>query len=237
MAYETNDLFAQHFTEAGKTTPPRYLNVRFDADGTFLPMPGNTVVSHVVPGSKTEDALMRVRQVLLDLPFGDRFAYTPKASYHMTVFQGVIEDRRKPDYWPRGIALDAQVEETTRLFLDRLAALPPTPSFRMKMVSVTPLGLVLTGATPEDERCVRALRDTLTAQFGYRHPDHDDYIFHITLAYLKDWLPADAGTTYLSAFAEIGRAFAAEIETLELGAPALCEFSDMTEFRPLGFLS
>lgn len=237
MVYETNDLFAHHFAATGKTTPPRYLNVRFDAEGRFLPMPGNTVVAHVVPGSKTEVALKRVRQALVDLPFGDRFAYTPVSSYHMTVFQGVIEDRRKPDYWPRGIALDAPLDETARLFLDRLAAMPPAPSFRMKIVSVTPLGLVLTGATPEDERCVRTLRDTLAALFGYRHPDHDDYVFHITLAYLKDWLPTDAGPAYLSGLAEIGRAFAAEIETLELAAPAFCEFPDMSEFRPLAFLS
>jgi len=237
MAYDTNDFFAEHFTETGKSAPPRYLNVRFDANGNFLPMPGNTVVSHVMRGSKTEEALKRVRQALIDLPFGDRFAYTPVSSYHMTVFQGIIEDRRKPDYWPQGVALDMPVEETTTLFLQRLASLPPAPLFRMKLASVTPLGLVLTGAAPEDERTVRALRDVLMAPFGYRHPDHDDYTFHITIAYVKGWLPADATTTYLPALDEIGRAFADKVEIVDLGAPAFCEFPDMTEFRPLKFLS
>ena len=43
--------------------------------------------------------------------------------------------------------------------------------------------LVLTGATERDENTVRALRDDLVDPFGYRHPDHDSYTFHITMAY------------------------------------------------------
>ncbi|BCH23607.1 DUF1868 domain-containing protein [Mesorhizobium sp. L-8-3] len=237
MAYETNDAFAENFTEIGKDAPPRYLGIRFDATGTFLPTPGNTVVSHVVPGSRTEAALARVRQGLMDLPYGDRFAYTPVSSHHMTVFQGIIEGRRKPDYWPEGVALDAAVEQTTSLFLDRLSSFRRGDPFHMKVVSVTPLGLVLEGATERDEVTVRALRDDLVGPFGYRHPDHDSYTFHITMAYPKAWLPAGAEAAYLPALAALKDSLAQEIDMVELGAPAFCEFTDMTEFRPLKFLS
>ncbi|BCH31335.1 hypothetical protein MesoLjLc_32650 [Mesorhizobium sp. L-8-10] len=237
MAYETNDAFAENFTEIGKDAPPRYLGIRFDATGTFMPTPGNTVVSHVVPGSRTEAALARVRQGLMDLPYGDRFAYTPVSSHHMTVFQGIIEGRRKPDYWPEGVALDAAVEQTTSLFLDRLSSFPRGDPFHMKVVSVTPLGLVLEGATERDEYTVRALRDDLVGPFGYRHPDHDSYTFHITMAYPKAWLPAGAEAAYLPALAALKDSLAQEIDMVELGAPAFCEFTDMTEFRPLKFLS
>lgn len=30
---------------------------------------------------------------------------------------------------------------------------------------------------------MHAWRDALSAPFGYRHPDHDTYAFHITFAY------------------------------------------------------
>jgi hypothetical protein len=106
----------------------------------------------------------------------------------------------------------------------------------MRVSEVTPLGLVLTGATQQDEQSVRALRDALTVPFGYRHPNHDGYTFHITLAYLKSWLPGDAGAAYRPVLQDLARAFAAEIDVVELGAPAFCTFPDMTEFRPLRYL-
>ena len=232
MAYETNDRFAQHFAETGKDAPPRYLGVRFDDGGTFLPQPGNTVVCHVVPDSRTAGALLAVRDALKTLPHGDRFAYTPPSSYHMTVFRGVIEGRREAGHWPADMPFDTPIEETTRHYRKRLAAFS-APPFRMRMVSVTPLGLVLTGATDADESTVRAIRDGLVAPFGYREPDHEDYTFHVTLAYVMGWLPAGAETVYLPALRRIADEFAAAVPVLELEAPALCSFDDMTEFRPV----
>jgi hypothetical protein len=232
MAYETNDRFAQHFTDADKDAPPPYLGVRFDASGGFLPTPGNTVVCHVVPGSRTAAALLSVRAALKALPYGDRFAYTPPSSYHMTVFRGVIEGRREAGHWPADMPFETPIGETTRRYRERLAAFS-APPFCMRMVSVTPLGLVLTGATEADERTIRGIRDALVVPFGYREPDHDDYTFHVTLAYVKDWLPAGTEDAYLPALQSIAADFAAAVPVIELDAPALCSFDDMTEFKPV----
>lgn len=237
MSYERNGAFVEIFTEAGKSQPPHHLNRRFDAEGTFLLQPGNTVVSHVVDGSETQQALARVREALRALPCGDRFAYTPVSSLHMTVFQGTIEGRRKPAYWPQELASVAPIDETTAFFLDRLKAFPKASEFRMRPVEVTPLGVVVTGATLADERSIRALRDQLTVPFGYSHPDHDSYTFHITLAYLKAWLPTDAEAIYLPALAELTRSLMADVEVLELDLPAFCTFNDMTEFKPQHYLA
>lgn len=236
MAYETNDAFAENFTEIGKQAPPRYLGIRFDMSGKFLPTRGNTIVSHVAEGSRTQAAIERVSRALAELPYGDRFAYTPVSSYHMTVFQGTIEGRRQQGFWPDGMASDTPIEETTRLFLERLTNFPPAPPFRMKVASVTPLGLVLTGAGKDDEARIRKLRDDLAVPFGYRHPDHDSYTFHITLAYPKAWLPGGAEAIYLPALAALRDSLVEQIAIAELDPPAFCEFSDMTEFRPLRFL-
>lgn len=233
MPYQRNDAFAENYTEIGKSEPPYYLNRRFDATGTFLPQPGNTIVSHVFDGSDTQRALVRVRDALMALPYGDRFAFTPVSSLHMTVFQGTIEGRRQPVYWPQDVACDVPIDETTTLFVDRLEGFPPAPALRMRPVEITPLGLVATGATLADEMTIRALRDRLVEPFGYRHPDHDRYTFHVTLAYLKAWLPAGAEAVYLPALAELTREFLAEVEILELEPPAFCTFNDMTEFRPV----
>lgn len=236
MRYPTRVTFATYFLETGKDGPPFYLGRRFDAGGNFLHEPGNTVVSHVVPGSATEAALIRVRGRLEALPFAGRFAWTPAESWHMTVFQGTIEGRRADSFWPAGMDFDAPIEETTRVLDARLEGFVPAEPFAVKLVEVTPLGLVVAGATPEDEQRLRALRDRLAEAFGYRHPDHDHYTFHVTLAYVKEWLPADAEETYLPVLEAIGGDFAAEIPVLELAPPAFCSFRDMNLFTPVRML-
>lgn len=236
MRYPTSETFATHFLEIGKDGPPHYLGRRFDAGGNFLFAPGNTVVSHVVPGSATESALTRVRARLEALPYAGRFAWTPIESWHMTVFQGTIEGRRSSPYWPAGMDLAASIEETTRVLDARLEGFPPAEPFAVKLVEATPLGLVVAGATPGDEQRLRALRDRLADVFGYRHPDHDDYTFHVTLSYVKEWLPADAADIYRPALDRIGRHFATEVPVLELTPPAFCSFRDMNLFSPLRVL-
>jgi hypothetical protein len=78
--------------EAGGPNPR--LGSRFNAEGQFLPEHGNTVVAQVTAGSVTEAALIDLRRALMALPFADHFAFTAIESYHMTVFEGVIETRR-----------------------------------------------------------------------------------------------------------------------------------------------
>ena len=151
----------------------------------------------------------------------------------MTVFQGTIEGRRAEDFWPEGMDLDAPIDETTRILDTRLEDFAPAEPFAVKLVEVTPLGLVVAGATPEDERKLRALRDRLADVFGYRHPDHADYTFHVPLAYVKEWLPAGAEESYLPALEAIGRDFATEVAVLDLAPPAFCSFRDMNLFTPL----
>lgn len=236
MRYPTRVTFATYFLETGKDGPPFYLGRRFDAGGNFLHEPGNTVVSHVVTGSATDAALARVRARLTTLPYAGRFAWTPAESWHMTVFQGTIEGRRAAPFWPEGVNLDAPIEETTRILDARLEGFVPAEPFAVKLVEVTPLGLVVAGATPEDEQRLWALRDRLAEAFGYRHPDHDHYTFHVTLAYVKEWLPADAEETYLPVLEAIGGDFAAGIPVLELAPPAFCSFRDMNLFTPVRML-
>jgi hypothetical protein len=226
-------LFEEHLTEAGKDGPPRHVGSRFDMTGNFLPQTGNTVVRQVVPGSKTEAMLVELRDRLKALPFGDHFAYTMVKSYHMTVLEGVMEDRRKPDFWPAKVSYEATIDDTTDLFVERLTGMPQLPSFDMKVERVTPLGLTLKGSTPEHERLARKIRDQLTVPFGDRSPTHDTYRFHVTLAYVKAWLPAGASDIYLPELAKLTEWFATEVEVVELVQPALCTFEDMNWFEPV----
>ena len=223
-------LWQHAFLEGG---PNPRLGSRFNAEGQFLPEHGNTVVAQVTAGSATEAALIDLRSALMALPYADHFAFTPIQSYHMTVFEGVIETRRARGYWPDDLALDASIDAMTQAMSAKLATFTPPPPFRMRLVEVTPLGLHLTGATDLDEANVRAWRDALADALGFRTPTHQAYGFHTTMAYQKHWPAADALGLYERALAQLGADFAARVPVLDLDPPAFCRFADMNAFPPV----
>lgn len=233
LAYATNDEFGRNFISTEKDTPPRHLGTRYDSAGNFLYEPGNTFVSHVVDGSQSQKQLVEVRERLRALPYSNHFTFTPVSSLHKTLFQGVIEGRRGREYWPAALPADAALPETTSWIDERLDGFSVKAPFRIKADMVTPLGVVVSGLTDADEKIMRDARDALAERLGYRHPDHDDYTFHITLAYQLDWLPPEAEAIYLPALAEMKTLLDALPEGIELDMPAFCVFDDMEEFRPL----
>lgn len=217
--------------EEGRTSP--HLGRRFDAAGRFLPEAGNTVVAQVVPGSPTEAALVRLRADLMALPEAGHFAFTAVESYHMTVFEGVVETRRRREEWPEGLPLDMDLAEVTAAMRARLEGWQAPPSFAMRITEVTPFGLRLEGASPGDEACARAWRDALSTALRLRRPTHDSYGFHTTLAYCKAGLPRAALPALRSRMADLTARLQAEVPVMHLARPAFCIFADMNAFPPV----
>lgn len=209
------------------------LGIRFDEDGAFLPEAGNTVVCQVIPGSPTEAALSHFQTALAALPHADLFAFTPLESWHMTVFEGIVETRRLPDHWPAGLDPQAPLPDVTAAMADRLHGFAPLPTPRMAITAATPFGLSLQGATPQDEALARLWRDRLAAALGLRRPGHADYGFHITLAYIKRAIPAPALPLWRAALTDWTLRLQREIAQLDLAPPAFCTFADMCAFPPL----
>ena len=84
-----------------------------------------------------------------------------------------------------------------------------------------------------DDMVKRAWRDSLTKPFTYRSPGHDAYTFHVTLAYIIDWIPDDLVPGYRQALAELTEEFRRRVPVVELGPPAFCTFADMNGFPPV----
>lgn len=224
------DTWQDRFIAGGSN--PR-LGIRFDETGRFLPEHGNTIVAQVIPGSATEAALVDLRASLMALPHAADFAFTAVESYHMTVFEGVIETRREAGYWPQDLTLDLDIDTMTRAMADKLEDFHAPPAFAMRLAEVTPNGLHLTGATPQDEATVRLWRDRLADALGFRSPNHDSYGFHTTMTYQKRWPPASALPQYQAALADLAAEFAAKIPVLHLARPNFCRFADMNAFPPV----
>jgi hypothetical protein len=214
-------------------TPNQRLGVRYDQAGRFLPEAGNTIVAQVIPGSPTEEALIWLREALMALPCGHHFAFTDVKSYHMTVFEGVIESRRAEGFWPAALPLDATIDKATSAMTAMLNSLPELPDFDIRPLEVTPFGLLLAGATEQDTAKVALWRDTLSAALGYRTPLHDSYRLHTTLAYAHTWLPQEALPDYTEAMGRLTRELLARLPRMDLERPAFCRFADMNAFPPV----
>ena len=221
------------FTRSHNRYPPRHLGTRYDASGRFLPEPGNTVVCHLVPGSASQQAVLKARERMMALPGADRLAFTPADSLHMTLFQGVIEYRRRLPYWPDDVALNAPIDEVTELYRARLDSFSPGPAFRIKATELKPTGLTLDGVDERDRRALAEWRDRLSVCFGYRHPDHQDYRFHVTFAYLTDWLEDSMADAWRAGLSEALCALRTEAPVIDLGRPAFCTFEDMRRFEEI----
>jgi hypothetical protein len=222
----------ENYSSANNPAPPHYLGSRYNSAGEFLPDPGNTVVCHVVPGSRTEAVLLEVRRRIMEEASGS-LAFTAPESLHMTLFQGILDRRRSLPYWPQGVALDTPVAATTELFRERLQDFMPGPSFAVEATAVFPSGIIVDGVTAADRHALADWRNRLADVFGYRHPDHDSYEFHITYAYPIRWFePAEIdGWRMLMEELLISIRLAAPV--LELRPPALCSFEDMNWFEEL----
>ena len=140
------------FFEGTNPAPPTHLGRRYDAAGNFLLEPGNTVVSHLVEGAPSQAAVIEVRERMLAMPDADRLAFTPISSLHMTLFQGIIEYRRRLPYWPSDVPLDTGIDDMTRLYLERLRGFEGHGLFNVKVIEVVPTGLTVAGATEQDRR-------------------------------------------------------------------------------------
>ncbi|MBB6413352.1 DUF1868 domain-containing protein [Mesorhizobium sangaii] len=224
------------FFAGSNPTPPIHLGTRYDTSGNFLLEPGNTVVSHLVSGSPSEAVVLAVRDQMLAMPDADRLAFTPVSSLHMTLFQGIIEYRRRLPYWPHDVPLDTSIDAMTRLYLERLKGFKGFGPFNIKVVEIVPTGLTVAGATDEDVRIMAAWRDALAVPFGYRHPDHDSYVFHITFAYQVQRLADDRAAAWQQLFDDSLALFARQAPVIEIKAPAFCSFRDMEHFEELQVL-
>lgn len=221
--------YAEHFNPA----LPSLIGTRFTADGVFLPQPGNTVVCHLKPDALSSESVLAARNAYRAMASSGKLAFTAASSLHMTLFQGIIEFRRKAPYWPDFAPLETPIAEMTALFRERLAGFEGCAPFKVRVTGATPEGLVLDGVDEDDRAVLAAWRDALAGVFGYRHPDHDAYRFHITFAYRLAPFTDDEILQWQDMLDGLVGDLQARFGHVELTPPAYCAFNDMNHFQEL----
>ena len=220
------------YSVSNHSGPPPYLGKRYDTE-KFLPEAGNTVVCHLDFNALAHTAILDARKRMRALPGADRFLYTPVSSLHMTLFEGVLDSRRIANTWPADLGENATVDAATQSILARLTEFSPPADFAARVVGLRPSGLLLAGATAQDDANMRAWRAALTQPFGYRHDSHDLYRFHMTFAYPIEWISESDRTQWEVECASILEDLAEAAPVIPLKPPAFCKFADMEQFDEL----
>jgi hypothetical protein len=161
----------------------------------------------------------------------------------MTIFDGVREEECEPGMWPEGKEKQSLAESTPE-FARRLRQLGLeleheglAPPYRMRVRGlddcVVGVGLEIEGATVEEERRMRKLRDRLADTLGFKAPNHESYCFHISMAYLLRHLE---GEERQELYKVLGQHLLGLQQEFELGAVEFCTFENMYAFPRLFFL-
>jgi hypothetical protein len=213
--------------------PIPHLGQRYDTGGTFLRERGNTVVCHLVEGSQAWAAIHDARARFTDMAGAEKLAFTAASSLHMTLFQGIIETRRALPYWPSDVPVETPVDDMTAIFMDRLARFEPGEAFAMEVIHATPNGLTLDGVTARDRTILKDWRNRFADLLGYRHPDHETYVFHITFAYMIERFDDQTIAAWVPFLDAVASEIRRHAPVIEMRAPAFCAFDDMNHFEEL----
>lgn len=211
---------------------------KFDLDGNVQHFPGNTIISHLSNSTKLYSSLIILYDRLKQDPLSHLYVLLPPSSWHMSVFEGVVDKRREPGYWPSNLATDASLEECTALFENELSSfdLQTDLPYHLSIVEFKPLknGISLR-IEPHmaDNTALRGLRDQLADLLQIRRPNHNRYGFHLTVAYLLRYPTDDQKSKLMSLLMDHFRDMPKEFE---LGPPEFCSFEDMFGFEPLLYL-
>lgn len=210
---------------------------KFDDAGRVRRTPGLTTLCHIDRGSDAYPALVAMQDHLKAGPHAGAFAFLPPESFHMTVFDGVIDYRRGPGEWPAHLPADAGIPAVEADWRARLDGLTLPPRFVIRATElVGGFSVSVTGATPADEAAIRGARDALSERLGLRRATHQSYRLHVTLAYQIAWLDETAAAEVLARSATAFAGAADRLARIGIGPVEVCRFETMHRFDPIRLL-
>jgi hypothetical protein len=211
---------------------------KFSPDGKVQRYPGNTIISHLSPSSEPElhKSMVMLHDKLKSSHLSDLYTLLPPTSYHMTVFEGVLDKVRVPGRWPDDLPLNASLEECTALFEQKLSSfdLQCDPPYHISITGFGPLQIGievhLEPSSAEENARIRGLRDRLGQLLRISSERHETYPLHFSMAYLLRILTDEQERKLRELLMDH---FEGMPKEFTLGAPEFCTFEDMFSFKPL----
>jgi hypothetical protein len=212
------------------------IETKFYPDGRVRSFPGSSIVCAVDPASRLLRACERVQERCRHERFSGAFAYLPPESFHMTLFDLLCDHVRVEERWSQAIALDAPLDRTDVLLTEMLERVEWPQAPRMRVTGLGELGgdhTLHLRLEPVDEATAGSLgafREAVSRATQIRHPGHERYFFHVSLAYPLRALNEAEGQDYPQFEAEESERLRRQPDEVTLGRPYLSCFEDMAGF-------
>jgi hypothetical protein len=214
---------------------PTGLLDKFAPNGSVRHFPGNTIHSEVEKYSDLYESLLVLHERLEASPLSYLYVLLPISSWHMTIFEGAVNKGRRQGKWPADMPLSAPIEEVTAHFEKKLRKFQYSggPRFGLSLKGFMPLETGIALHLQPDawfERDLRSLRISLAQTLSMRESYHEDYVFHISVAYLLRHLNPDQKNE-LNALLEDHLPHMPK--AIQMAPAALYSFEDMFAFENL----
>ena len=210
------------------------VGTKFFADGAVRRFPGCSVVA-MVPASSPQAALLtRLQQEAMAARFGPKLVALPPSSFHMTVIDLLCYQVRGPEHWSSAVEVNCPDDQIDRFVAHRLGRVPLPSGLNMRFSDLGPdhttVHLRLDPADAATADALGRYREQASRATGIRHPGHDAYRFHISLAYWRRALRDDERAEQSDLVDRWQTWLARDFGTLRLGPPHLALFEDMFAF-------
>jgi len=220
---------------------PRWIGHKFTPDGHILPYPGNGVLSPLEPTSALYQSLHALLADMQEQEWARLYTFLPPSSWHMTTYEGISDQIRKPKEWPGHLPLDSSLNSCHAHVATRLADFEHGLGDAEVEITVAGfeslaegIALKLVPVKSEGERALRDLRDRLSERLNMRHPGHDAYSFHMGMGYLLKHLSEEEEAK----IAEFLRGWQARLpKSFMLSVPEFVVYDDMLAFRRVFWLA
>ncbi len=176
---------SKKFSEGSKM--PKYtkhVGEKFNKDGSPRYFPGATIISHLESNQKIYKLMSKIQRDAMDESFSEYYTFLPPSSFHMTVFDLYSDFERYHPKWSTKIDRLLSAQEVNLILKQDFETLSVSENFEMAVDYVAADSIKLTPATEKCSEELILLRDSISKKTGIRFPNHDDYQFHMTFAYL-----------------------------------------------------
>jgi len=209
------------------------VGTKFNKDGSLRPFPGNSIVCQLDESSLQHVLISALLVEMAGASFSDAFALLPPESLHMTLFDLICDEIRVQANWSSLIPLDCSLEEADKILNGLQSQVEKPENLRMSFHHFElekTIGTVLVPADDESSVALYTYREELSKVTGIRHPNHDTYFYHISMAYilrnLSETEKSDLDFWVKSVDERLEKSFG----NLKLPAPELVLFPDMASF-------
>lgn len=208
---------------------------KFYEDGSVRRYPGNTVVAPVKEDSAAYAVMTCLREKVIELGMDKYLILLPVNSYHMTIIRGVNDQIRDDAHWPSALAKDAPMSVVDD-YMERAITSANIPGpvkmkFDRVVMSASDVKVLVSFADEDHKRTVLEFRDRAADAIGLHLPGHDNYQFHITLAYTRVIPEGEDGEKAKEMIEQFSK-YVADKGEFWVSAPHVAFYDDMLRFSP-----